>query len=139
MMRTNDILVTVQLTAMTCPTCGVTYGIDEAIRQRKQRDGGNYYCTNGHSLHYTETEIDRERKRVERLERDIKWNREMRQGAERQRDVAQRQAAAHKGVATKLKKRAAAGICPCCNRHFEQLHRHMNTQHPEFVAEAKAE
>lgn len=35
-----------------------------------------------------------------------------------------------------LRNRAAAGVCPCCNRTFEQLGRHMTTKHPEYVKEA---
>lgn len=32
----------------------------------------------------------------------------------------------------KLKKRASAGICPCCNRTVSQMARHMKSKHPEF-------
>lgn len=24
------------------------------------------------------------------------------------------------------------GVCPCCNRSFKDVHRHMKSQHPEF-------
>lgn len=37
-----------------------------------------------------------------------------------------------KGVATRLKNRAAHGVCPCCNRTFQQLARHMSAKHPDF-------
>lgn len=32
-----------------------------------------------------------------------------------------------------IKKRVQGGACPCCNRHFVQLERHMATKHPEIV------
>jgi hypothetical protein len=31
----------------------------------------------------------------------------------------------------RIQKRTAAGVCPCCNRTFQQLARHMKTRHPE--------
>lgn len=46
-----------------------------------------------------------------------------------------REVAAQKGVVTKLKKRAAAGTCPCCQRSFSNMTTHIRKQHPEFVAE----
>ena len=42
---------------------------------------------------------------------------------------------AAKGQISKLKKRASAGVCPCCNRSFQNLRRHMGNKHPEFVGE----
>jgi hypothetical protein len=39
---------------------------------------------------------------------------------------------AGKAQVTKLKKRASAGVCPCCNRTFSNMARHMAHQHPEF-------
>lgn len=40
---------------------------------------------------------------------------------------------AKKGQLTKLKKRVANGACPCCNRHFSDLYRHIQSQHPDYV------
>ena len=44
---------------------------------------------------------------------------------------------AQKGVTTRLKNRVQKGVCPCCNRYFAQLQRHMTTQHPNFAATAE--
>lgn len=35
--------------------------------------------------------------------------------------------------AERLRRRTAAGVCPCCNRSFVQLARHMKTKHPDHV------
>lgn len=48
------------------------------------------------------------------------------------REAAERRASALKGVATRMRNRAAAGVCPCCNRTFSQLATHMKKQHPDF-------
>jgi hypothetical protein len=31
----------------------------------------------------------------------------------------------------RIEKRIHAGVCPCCNRTFQNLARHMNTKHPD--------
>jgi hypothetical protein len=35
----------------------------------------------------------------------------------------------------KARKRAAAALCPCCNRSFVQLRRHLASQHPDYKGE----
>jgi DNA repair exonuclease SbcCD ATPase subunit len=40
---------------------------------------------------------------------------------------------AQKGVTTRIKNRASNGVCPCCNRTFQNLARHMHTKHPDFA------
>jgi uncharacterized protein (UPF0212 family) len=40
---------------------------------------------------------------------------------------------------TQLKKvhvRVGHGVCPCCNRSFAQLRRHMAAKHPEYAEAA---
>lgn len=37
-----------------------------------------------------------------------------------------------KGQLTKTKKRLAGGVCPCCNRSFVSLAKHMANQHPDY-------
>jgi hypothetical protein len=31
-----------------------------------------------------------------------------------------------------MRKRIQSGVCPCCNRTFENLGRHMKSKHPAF-------
>ena len=59
----------------------------------------------------------------------------------RQRDrkeAAQRQASAFKGVVTRTKNRIAGGACPCCNRTFQNLARHMATKHSDYAHKDEA-
>lgn len=43
-----------------------------------------------------------------------------------------RQLSAQKGVTTRIKNRIGNGVCPCCNRTFANLARHMKGQHPDY-------
>lgn len=38
-----------------------------------------------------------------------------------------------RGQLTKLKRRVSNGVCPCCNRSFADLHRHMTEKHPDYL------
>lgn len=96
-----------------------------------------FWCAYGHKQHFTEgeseeTKLRRERDRLAQqvAEKDdaIRFQRELREAAERS-------AAAARGQVTKLKKRAGAGVCPCCNRTFLALQKHMSQKHPTFTAE----
>jgi hypothetical protein len=56
--------------------------------------------------------------------------------ARSEREIAERErrrANGYKGHATRITKRAKAGVCPCCNRTFKQLAAHMASQHPTFT------
>jgi hypothetical protein len=62
-----------------------------------------------------------------------------RERAQAERDLredTERRLSAQKGATTRAKKRHAAAVCPCCNRSFVQLRRHMENKHPGYVASA---
>lgn len=121
------------LEVLTCPVCGVTYGIPSAM-QRNAYDKGEgaiqWFCPNGHQLGYHgPSEAQKAR---EKAENQARWA-EQRLKAERDlRAHTERQLAAQKGQTTKARKRAAAALCPCCNRSFVQLRRHMEAKHPDY-------
>jgi len=84
------------------------------------------YCPLGHSYF-----IAAQGKAAE-LEKRLLRERECSARLAAERDQAEASARAQKGHATRLRKRAKAGVCPCCNRTFKQLARHMATKHPDF-------
>lgn len=118
-----------------CPSCFVYYSAPKSLFAARRADGEYFYCPNGHRLSYKDNENDkirRERDRLKqeaaRLEGSVTYHRE-------QREAAERRAAAARGQVTKIKRRVNNGVCPCCNRTFGNLLRHMQTQHADFVAE----
>ena len=116
----------VTLTALQCDNCGVSYAVPESFDQRRQRDGGKWYCPNGHVWSYTEPEIDKIKRQLESAQARITH-------ANDQRIAAERSAAAVRGQMTKLRKRVGNGVCPCCHRTFQQLARHMKAKHPDYA------
>ena len=127
-----------ELTVTTC-WCGTRHAIPSELhdfQQRQHRDGRKVtavYCPLGHT-HVPAGESESERLQA-RLERERARN--ARLLAENDQLEASRNA--YKGAATKARKRAKAGVCPCCNRTFQQLARHMASQHPDFDPELSDE
>lgn len=109
--------------------CGLDFALPDSWVTARKRDHAFWYCPNGHRQHWS-GESD-----VERLERQLRGARARATAAEDQREAAERSARAYKGVATRVRRRAAHGVCPCCTRTFADVARHMQSRHPDFVAE----
>ena len=128
-----------------CITCAIKFWVPAGYINARRRDGVAFFCPNGHHMIYRETEADRIRRERDRLKQDAARKddeiAEQRAEKERQRlraEIAERRVSAAKGQITKIKKRAANGVCPCCNRTFSDLSRHMHTKHPNYVSEPDA-
>ncbi len=127
-LRGTTLTETVELVTENCCACGVLFAMDAEFRRQRQRDHRLLYCPAGHQQHYTGQPTEQQlRQRAERLEQQL---------ASRDEDLrAERVShAATKGQLTRVRKRVGNGVCPCCNRTFQQLSRHMSTQHPEYAA-----
>ena len=127
-----------QLVSVECYRCGVTFGLTANYSKNRRDDHQSFYCPNGHSQAYLgKSDAEKERERAELLERQLATKN--RQIANLDEDVRSARASlrATKGQLTKSKKRAANGVCPCCNRSFANVQRHVKGQHPEFVEASK--
>ena len=127
------------INAGPCCRCKTSIVLPEALyKAAKTSTRITFYCPYGHEQHFVEGETDLDKMRRERdrlAQRVAEWTDEARREREL-REVAERRAAAARGQVTKIKNRVGHGVCPCCNRTFENLARHMANQHPAFTAEA---
>ena len=127
-MSTQTFIATLQL--VDCPRhgCGITFGIEKGFEYRRRSDHKLFYCPNGHDMSYGGlTKVERQAKRAEGLEDDLRW--------ERMRTESwKRSAAAQKGQVTRIRNLIANGICPVagCRRNFDNVREHMANQHPDF-------
>lgn len=131
-----------------CCNCGCVFALSADLYQRRLDDGLAFWCPNGHSQHFTTSTVAKLKKELEetkaKADRDaanarkqLEWANN-REAAERKAKVrATRKASAFKGILTKTKNRIANGVCPCCNRTFQNLMGHMATQHPEYKGDKK--
>lgn len=116
----------------TCCNCHISFGMTKAMREARLEDLKTFYCPNGHAQHYTGKPTS------ERLRQRLEWAEARERALRDQKDATERSYRALKGVVTRTKRRIAAGVCPCCNRTFQDLHRHMSGQHPAYVESATA-
>lgn len=133
------------LTVMGCPDCGITYAIPEVLRNAAHEAGHRkivWHCPNGHELGYNGK--SQEEQRAEKAEREAKIAKDRAARLAAERDQARASERAQRGQATKarnerdrVKRRVAHGVCPCCNRTFKDLQRHMKSKHPEVADETQ--
>jgi hypothetical protein len=121
-----------------CGECGVQFGLSERFQQGKRESGGTFYCPNGHPRVYRVSELDETREKLANEKRNAEFWRQRTSEARKETEAERRSKAAVKGQLTKVKNRVGHGVCPCCNRSFENLKRHMTSKHPEVVANPEA-
>ncbi len=117
----------------TCCSCHVQFAMPTELQRARIRDHRDFYCPNGHHQHYVgETEEQKLRKRLERAERRAANAEEDARIERADHQSAKRKLAAAKGQLTKTRNRIAHGVCPCCQRSFANVARHMESQHPDY-------
>lgn len=109
-----------------CCTCGMMFAVTLDFQRRRKDDHRSFYCPAGHQQHYQgATEAQRLKRELERKDAELTAARNRANRASAERDSV---AKAHR----KMRTRVANGVCPCCNRSFENLRNHMHSQHPEY-------
>ena len=123
------------LTVVSCCTCGIRYAIPASLDRSARKyhsqksDGWWLCCPLGHTWGYVGKSDE------ERLREQLSDARDSLASVRADRDQIQASLRSTKGVVTRQKKklqRVTAGVCPCCNRTFQNLARHMGTKHPDY-------
>ena len=109
-----------------CYKCGVVVVMPEVYKKKRIEDHETWFCLNGHRQYFTgKTEAQKLQERLEAKQREL--DSEVARRVRTEKSVI-----ALKGQVTRTKNRVAAGVCPCCNRSFVGLGRHMATKHPDW-------
>lgn len=123
----------------TCYKCKQTMWIPEALETAALAARGQvpFFCAYGHRQFYLEgeSEVGKLRRERDRLAQQIAQRDDEITRQRELREAAERSASAVRGQMTKLKRRTANGVCPCCTRSFVNLRRHIETKHPDFGAD----
>lgn len=109
-----------------CAVCGATFAVAPHFLASRRADKAGFYCPNGHQLSFNESEADRLKKKLEQAARDLAAKES---ALQTQRSRAERAEQLEVKAHAKLK-RVKNGVCPCCNRSFVALQRHIKTKHP---------
>lgn len=106
-----------------CYKCHVPFAMTRQFQRQRLHDRETFYCPAGHGQHYTgPTEESKLRLEVERKQSMLEAERARAAKVQQERDEIQR---AH----TRMRTRVMNGVCPCCNRTFQNLLSHMRTEH----------
>lgn len=126
-MQSRVILNNVECVVLACGNCGVMHALPAVKYDAAKREGGFWYCPNGHSRGWDDGASTREATRRE--------NERVKQENARLKEEVQESQRRTEKVETELRRqgrRVAAGVCPCCNRSFAKLSMHMKSKHPDF-------
>ncbi|QPQ55613.1 hypothetical protein IC614_03145 [Allosphingosinicella flava] len=127
---------------IVCCRCKENFGMDRATYGTLKKSGATFHCPFGHPQHFTagkteeqklREQLEEERRQRQRAEQAVARQADWRREAEERAKHERARANGYKGHATRITKRAKAGVCPCCNRSFQQLARHMAAKHPQFT------
>lgn len=108
-----------------CAECGVVFGIPKDLEQRRREDGRAFYCPNGHTMVFSDKPDAEEKLRLAAARETAL--RDQLTAAVREGELTRQQM-------LRDRSRFANGVCPCCNRSFENVRRHMASKHPEYDA-----
>lgn len=109
-----------------CCNCGMPFAMTNSFRNKRLKDRGSFYCPAGHGQHYTgKSEEQKLRDQLDSANQSLSNALSQAASAERERINVNK---AHK----KMRTRISNGVCPCCNRTFQNLMTHMKTKHPDF-------
>lgn len=117
---------------VSCYTCSLRFGITSELYKRAVTDAqGSIFCPAcGNRTRWCESD---DQKRIKELNEKLALSQQQLRNSQQQamNEMSRRSAAeeAAKKAERKLK-RVNAGVCPCCNRTFQNLAQHMSLKHP---------
>ena len=118
----------VSLEQKSCGRCGGVFALNAEFLKHARDHRGGYFCPYCQTWwSWSESEADRLRKQLEEKSRELTI---AKSDALRNAHAAADERAAKRKLEKKLR-RVKAGVCPCCNRTFQNLARHMANKHPD--------
>lgn len=124
----------ITLQTVSCLHCAGTFALNARWLEHKRKNSGWYHCPYCEgSQGWGESEADRLRKEIEQRSRELTAAKSEALRATHQRDEESKA----KLEALRQLGRVNKGVCPCCNRQFKNLARHMAVKHKTMKADAK--
>jgi DNA-binding XRE family transcriptional regulator len=118
----------IELVTHTCGKCGVVFAMSREFQDARKKDRQTWYCPNGDPRVFTgKTEAEKLREELERQRQITDAEQARASRLQQERDQATR---AH----GRMRQRVFNGVCPCCNRTFQNLLQHMKTEHEGEVS-----
>lgn len=117
----------------TCASCGIIFAFSKEMTDMRRRDHQWFFCPNGHQMAYQgPSDIERAQAATKRAQQLLEMERGEKDRARLALASAEALLKSEKAATKRLKNRISKGVCPCCNRSFENLRRHMDSKHPTY-------
>jgi len=123
MNRLIEIDTRVKLVTETCYKCHILFAMPAEMQERCSQYGDTFYCPNGHAQIYGKNEVAELRQELHQTKLTLRDSQGRLNGA--LDEVSKKSKEIHR-----MKKRANAGVCQYCHRHFANVERHIHTKHP---------
>lgn len=109
----------VTLETIVCVACGIPFAVPKNYKQALVESHERFFCPNGHGQsYYGETEEEKLKKQL------LKTQNELAQTATAKIQL--------QNQLEKVKKDISHGKCPCCDKTYVHLAKHMATKHPKY-------
>lgn len=109
-----------------CCNCGMPFAMTKDFYNRRQNDHKSFYCPAGHSQYYAgKSEAQKLKEKLAKKQEQLDAQHARAARLEREKGKVTRNY-------KKMRERVKNGVCPCCNRTFQNLLDHMHTEHPDF-------
>jgi len=124
--------IVTNMVTIYCYKCGIAFCVTKDFNEKRlENRNKEFWCPAGHGQVYTgKSDLDKIKEQLRRSELETEQ-------AERELKATRRSRTALRGQITKTKNRISKGVCPCCNRQFTNMQRHMETKHPDYAEEKK--
>lgn len=131
------------LKVVNCYACAGTYAMSSQFLDTRTYDGKGWTCPYCKApTIYGTSEKDELKKQLARQKESTTYQRREKEKYLQQRNTLERSRNGMKGVLVREQKKLARvrrGVCPCCNRHFKNVQRHMDSQHPNYKVNIESE
>lgn len=113
----------VWLVTQECCNCHCLFAMSADLERRLRKSREYFYCPAGHAQHFCgESPEQKLQRALDAKARELEVQEAATARAKAERDQVAR---AH----TRMRTRVMNGVCPCCNRSFTNLRRHMADMH----------
>lgn len=131
--RVNHTVV-ITLVQVDCFKCHAIFGMTKVADAHKRRSHEDLWCPccGAQQAYGGKSDLERLREDKGNLERSLVRERARHDQTRADRNVTKRRLSATRGVITRTKNRIANGVCPCCNRQFQNLANHIANKHPDY-------
>lgn len=129
-----------EMETIVCYSCAIPFAVPSSFKRNLQANQENFYCPNGHRQHYSKSTESILKEKIDKLEKqkaeESQYFKDLLFIKSKRIEESKKEIKVLKAKNTikrKKLKRVKNGVCPCCNRSFQNLMDHMKNQHPESL------